>query len=58
MRPVRAAICSSIELPLQGVRFNNTISPRALPWAMECIGLSARICLTFGMLQNNGVTKM
>ena len=37
-RPVRATICGTIELPLAGRWIHKTLSPRALPWAMEILG--------------------
>ena len=38
MRPVRATICGTIELPLQGRMGCVYPLPRALPWAMEILG--------------------
>ena len=47
MRPVRATLIFHyfLQLPLQGALIVCTRLPRALPWAMEVIGLSARFVL-------------
>ena len=45
MRPVRASLTFHcfLQLPLQGALVVCIRLPRAMPWAMEVIGLSARI---------------
>lgn len=47
MRPVRATLIFHyfLQLPLQGALIVCIRLPRALPWAMESIGLSARFVL-------------
>ena len=41
-----------LQLPLQGALFIECYIPRAMPWAMENIGLSARFYLSFDTPSN------
>ena len=46
---VRATLLSHRKLPLQGAMLIGRYIPRALPWAMEDFGLSARFRFTLAI---------